>query len=107
MIIFVDEERKPIKLVHTRSRENSQPALTPPRDVDTAIINFGGGDRQEQNPLRALSHNMDGSSSSSRKSAERQTPGNGPSEAKGILDRLRKQGNSSSNVGPDNHSTML
>jgi hypothetical protein len=99
-----EEERKPIKFMQSRSRENSQPAITPPRDVDTAVMNFGNKPK-EPSPLRALSNNTD--SSSSRRSAERKLS-SGHSEAKGILDRLRKQGNnSSSSVAADMPSTML
>ena len=107
-----DEEKRPVlKKNESRSRENSNPAATPPRDADTAITISGSEPEQAgrlpQDAIRAV---LTGSATG-RPAVEHAAPGgvNGtaPSQAEMLLSNLRKQGNPSTSLGADAPSTML
>ena len=111
----LDEEKRPVlKKTESRSRENSNPALTPPRDVDTATVNFAdqiAGRARKNSKDDVLRAALTASfNASGRQSADQTASGGGdgstPSQAEKLLYNLRKQGIATS-LGADAPNTML
>lgn len=107
-----DEDKRPVlKKNESRSRENSNPAATPPRDADTAITNFGSepeqAGRSPQDSLRAVLTGSATGRPAVEHAASGGVNGTAPSQAEMLLSNLRKQGNPSTSLGADAPSTML
>lgn len=112
-----DEEKRPVlKKTESRSRENSNPAVTPPRDADTAMARSANepkaalARRVSQDALRAVLTGSSGSAAGRQPAdlaASGGVNGTAPSQAEMLLSNLRKQGHSSSSFGAESPSTML
>lgn len=111
----LDEDKRPVlKKTESRSRENSNPAMTPPRDVDTAVVNFSdpnAGRARKNSKDDVLRAALVGSiNAASRQSADHAAQGGGngtaPTQAEKLLSNLRKQSHTTS-LGADAPHTML
>ena len=94
-----DENKRPVmRKNESRSREDSNPALSPPRDADTATVKSANDPEQARGSQDAIRAVLTGSATGRQtvdNPASGGVNGTAPSQAEMLLSNLRKQGLSS------------